>query len=370
MRREVEGGVASLDLLGGAFNWVLRIAGIALLAVTGYYIYWSFAVGQNPSHVMSAAEYARHAQNMDLLTKVLLVATVAATFAAIGRFYQHLETGVALLLGGALFFFGMPLIIQNFGITASQDKRLQTLASYLEGRFQLPGLILLGAGAGFLILQGLVSLAAWKSRRPRANSEAEKTAQQVRKKQDQFLGPCWNLPFCRDTDKKLCPVRHSKKPCWRTGRGCYCDQNIILAISGGNQYAASRGATGYLSRGATVSRPKSLKEKREQCLQCPVYLHHQGQKYWLITPTLLVLALGAIAYYWDTIRNLYPTLMLALGKSLAGFSVGPSQGGVPAWAQDLASQPGMMWTLLIVCAMMIIAYLLHGVEWALYKLGI
>ena len=47
---------------------------------------------------------------------------------AIGRFYAHLETGVALLLGGALFFFGMPLIIQNFGITASQDKRLQALA--------------------------------------------------------------------------------------------------------------------------------------------------------------------------------------------------------------------------------------------------
>ena len=370
MRREVEGGVGSLNILEGVFNWALRVAGVLLVAITGYYVYWSYASGQGGAAALTAVEFARHQQNMDLLTKLLLVASAAGAVAAIGRYYAHPETGGALLLIGAAFFFGMPLLIQNFGITASTDQRLQSLASYLGARYQLSGMILGGAGTVFLLLHGFAFVAAWKSRRPTANADAAKTAAQVRKKQDQFLGPCWNLPFCRDTDKKLCPVRKTKKPCWRTGRGCYCDQGIILSISGGNQYQASRGATGYLTRGANVTKPKSLKEKREQCLQCPVYLHHQSQKYWLLTPLALVLALGAIAFYWETIKSIYPTAVLAVGRSAAGFSIGPAKDGVPAWAQDLATQPGMMWTMVLVAVMLIVAYLLNGVEWALYKLGI
>lgn len=371
MRREVSGGAASLDLLGDVFNWVLRLGGAALLVVTGYYIYWAYAMGQAGGHTLAPAEFARHSQNMDLLTKILLVGTILTTVSAMGRYYMRPETGGALLLVGALFFFGMPAIIQNFGITASTDKRLHQLAQYLEGRFQLPGLILLVAGGMFLFLHGLMYLGALKTRRPQANAEAAKTAAQVKKKQDQYLGPCWNLPFCRDTEKKLCPVRQTKKPCWRTGRGCYCDQNIILQLSGGNQYQASRGAMGYLSRGAAViSRPKTLREKREQCMQCPVYLHHQSQKYWLLTPLALVALVATVALNWEPIKAFYPNAVLAVGRAMSGLSVGPSQNGVPAWATDMASQHFMLWVVLIVILMLAVSYVLSAMEWLLYRLGI
>ena len=86
MRRE-EGGVGSLNILEGVFNWALRVAGLLLVAITGYYVYWSYASGQGGAAVLTAVEYARHQQNMDLLTKLLLVATVTAAVAAIGRYY-------------------------------------------------------------------------------------------------------------------------------------------------------------------------------------------------------------------------------------------------------------------------------------------
>jgi hypothetical protein len=369
VRREQAGGVASLDLLADVFNWILRVGGFLLVAITGYYIYWAWATGSATQHTMAPAEFARHSQNLDLFTKILLVATVATAAAALGRFYSNPETGGAFLLVGLLFFWGMPAVIRNFSAAAT-DKRLHSLTDYLEGRFQLSGLILLVIGGIFLIFHGLAFVAAWKSRRPQANSEAQKTAQQVRKKQDKFLGPCWELPFCRDTEKKLCPIRKDKKSCWRTGRGCYCDQNVILTLSGGNQYQASRGATGYLSRTATVSRPKSLKEKREQCLQCPVYLHRQSQKYWFIAPGSIILLIAALILKWDAVTAFYPTAILALGRAMGGLSVGPSNGGVPAWATDMAGQTYLAWVVVVVVVMLALAYILNTVEWLLYRLGI
>jgi hypothetical protein len=119
-----------------------------------------------------------------------------------------------------------------------------------------------------------------------------------------------------------------------------------------------------------MAKPKSLSEKRAQCLQCPVYLHHQGHKYKLLAPGSLLLSIGAIAYYWNQIITLYPEGIRMLGRSLSTFSFGGQAGAVPGWANDLAMNPTIMWILIVVAVMLVVSYLLHGVEWALYKLGI
>ena len=47
-------------------------------------------------------------------------------------------------------------------------------------------------------------------------------------------------------------------------------------------------------------RPKTLSEKRAQCLSCPVYLHHQQQKYTLAAP-LSILAVAVFQASLDTL---------------------------------------------------------------------
>jgi hypothetical protein len=380
VRRQIEGGSVQLDLLTGLFNWGMRLAGLAIVVIVGYYVYGITAQSDSlfrathNGQVMSAADFQRHLANMELLTKVLLAAAIVLVICVLGRFYGYPEAGAAILVVGAVLFFAMPFIIQSFGGVGAVPRQLSRLGDprgYLESRFQLAGLVLLASGGFFLLIHGFILVGGMRNRRPKADAEAAKTAQQVRKPQDKFLGPCWTLPFCRDTDKKLCPIRQRGKPCWRGGRGCYCDQQIILTISGGSQYQASRGGLGYLSRQANVTRPKSMKEKREQCLQCPVYLHHQGQKYQVLTPAAITLAVGLFVYYWGSISTIYPNAVNALGRSLSGFTFGAQQqGGVPAWATDLATNPGMMWTIVIVIAVLMVAYILHGLEWLLYRLGI
>ncbi len=84
--------------------------------------------------------------------------------------------------------------------------------------------------------------------------------------------------------------------------------------------------------------------------------------------------MGLLAFYWEQVRNLYPVGMQALGRSLSGFSFGSGAGmgagAVPAWATELAAHQGLMWAAVIVGTILVVSYLLHGVEWALYRLGI
>ena len=378
-----QGAVTGLELLEGVMDWALRIAAAAVVLITGYYIYATVAQSDQlfrglaaPGQQMSAEEFQRHIGNMQLLTKLLLLACAVLVVTGLGRSYMMPETGVVMLLIGAALFFGMPLLIDNMGGPAQGlPKALAKIGignprEFLKGQYVLAGAGVMAAAACHLLIHAVLFVIGARSRRPRANEEAARTAAQVRKANDKFLGPCWTLPFCRDTEKKLCPVRHSKKPCWRTGRGCYCDQNIILTLSGGNQYNASRGAAGFLSRTATVHRPKTLREKREQCLSCPVYLHHQSQKYKFLAPAVTVGIIGGLAYYWGTVSTLYPTAMQALGRALSGLSFGGRAGEVPAWAMDLASNNILSWVIVFVGGMLLVAYLLHAVEWALYRLGI
>ncbi len=383
MRGEYSAAWGPLEALQGTFNWILRAAAVLLVLITGYYIYGIlfksnelFRAATESGQFLSQSDFLRQLGTMELLTKVLLVASVMGILAAVARYYALPETGVALLAIGGALFLGVPFLIDNFGGPEGGLKpallKLGDPRVYLKARFALAGLLFLVSGGIYLMAHALCLATGVSRRRPRANADAAKTAQQVRKSRDVFLGPCWDLPFCRDTEKKLCPIRKERRACWIKGRGCYCDQNVILQLSGGSQYAASSGTSGYLSRVAsTVARPKTRAEKRDQCLQCPVYLHHQAQKYKLLAPGALLGIAAFFALNWLALTTqLYPDAITRLGKAAGGLSFGPSAGGTPTWATDMAHNPTTMYLLFAVVIVMCLSYVLHGVEWALYRLGI
>lgn len=371
---------SAMDLVADIFSHLWKLAAVVVVGVTAYYIYGTLTAsgqlfrGLTPEGVaMSPQQFQLHVRNMELLTRLLLIASALLLLGVLGRYYDHIEAGAALAAVGLLMAFGMPFFIDHFGGPDSPLpqalRRFGSPRAYLKAQYQFAGLLTAGVALVHLVVHAVLFVLDWKNRRPQANPESAKTAAQVRKTEDRFLGKCWQLPFCRDTDKKLCPVRHQGSPCWRSGRGCYCDQNIILAISGG-EYAASRGASGYLSRTASVVRPKTLSEKREQCLQCPVYLHHQGQKLQLLTAMVFAGLIGGLVLYWSNIKAFWPAAVHAVGRATSGFSFDSKAGTVPKWALELGAMEMYMWFFLILAVMLSVAYLLNAVEWILFRLGI
>ena len=380
MRHPTTGG-SGLEMFQSIAELVCKIAGVVLLCVTGYYIYAAVMAGDalfrglvNFNQTMSVGDFQRHITNMKNLTLVLQLAAAIGVIAAMIRFYDYAEGGAVLLLLGLGLAIGMPILIDTYGgSTQGLPRNLARIANpreILRAQFVLAGLILAVPGGIQLLIHGIIWFAGARARRPQA--DAEKASQTVRKQQDKFLGKCWELPFCRDTEKKLCPVRETRKPCWRRGRGCYCDQNIILRLSGGPanpQVILYHGGTS--SRPTSVVRAKSWQEKRAHCLGCPVYLHHQAQKYQVAAPMAILAIIGGFVLFRATIMAMYPNAMLSIGRTFSGLSFGPvTPGGVPQWAHDMGQNQGLMWMAIIVVLTLLVAYSLQAVEWVLYRLGI
>ncbi len=378
MRHPTSGGSA-FETVQSIAELIVKIAAIVLVCITGYYIYATMMAGDqlfrgmaSYNQPMSLADFQRHVTNLRNLMLVLQLTAIIATVAALIRFYDYPEGGAVILLLGLGMAIGMPIFIDNYGGSSQGlSKALAKVANpreILRSQYALAGLIMAVPGGIQLLIHGLIWLGGARARRPQA--DAEKTAQSVRKQQDKFMGKCWELPFCRDTEKKLCPVRETKSPCWRKGRGCYCDQNIILRLSGGPANPQVILYHGGASRPSSVVRAKSWKEKRAHCLGCPVYLHHQAQKYQVAAPGTIIAIIAAFVLFRTTVMGLYPNAMTSLGRAFSGLSFGPSSNGVPEWAVDMAQNQGLMWMAIIVGITLILAYSLQVVEWVLYKLGI
>jgi hypothetical protein len=101
-----------------------------------------------------------------------------------------------------------------------------------------------------------------------------------------------------------------------------------------------------------------------------VYLHRQSQKHRILAPLVVLLPTGAFVYYLANLKALYPQALEAMGRALSTFSVSGQPGDIPGWVNDLASNTGMMWMMLLVLGALVVTYLLQGVEWALYRLGV
>jgi hypothetical protein len=358
--------------------YVLVLAGAALALAVGYVCYGIFFASDSlfgaARGTPMAANFPQVYHNLQLACTVATIAGALVIVATLGRYWMSLETGVVLLLLGAVFAFGVPFLVD--GSAANYPPQLRQQAQgLLDGQFVLIGIAFGALGALQLLIQGAIAFVNRAQRRPSIATDVSQGAFSGKKleKQDKMLGPCWTLPFCRDSAKRVCPVLNRKRACWRDGRGCYCDQNIVLMLSGDRGRTATRSAQGFVSmQSLTQTRPKTAAEKRNQCLGCPIYLHRQNQKYRVFAPTSILVVIGFILLNKVWIDEAYPNAILAAGRALRGFSFsgGGAAKDVPEWAQNLAGMQGVEWILLFVLGLLVISYLIHVIEWALYKLGI
>lgn len=377
---------ASSGPLGDLWN---RITGLALTAgaallvlAVGYVAYGLFVAhdalfGALQQGGAGPAAYNQALHNMKLAGMALTVGAVCLAVGVLARYWMFPEAGVGLVTAGLAFFFGMPFLVRSAAQPYESARGADAMVELLVGQFTLVGAVLLGVGGIQLLVHTALVLLNRAGRRPRVSTDISQgafTEKQKMERRDQFLGPCWTLPFCRDSAKRVCPVLNRKRPCWVDGRGCYCDQNIVLMLSGDRGgRVPGRGSQSFVPMQSLSSqRQKTRAEKRTQCLGCPIYLHRQNQKYKAYAPSVIAAVLAVILVNKPWLDEAYPETILSVGRALRGFSLGGGADApaIPTWATDLANQNGVEWMLLLIAAFLMVGYLLHGVEWALYKLGI
>jgi hypothetical protein len=269
---------------------------------------------------------------------------------------------------GVALQFGSPLLLKSIGETPAMG----ALAVQL-----------IAAGKVIFIL-GLVKtvgdMAAWLVELPNrmqlradvgVGQMAEVAQQRVARNANMF-SPCWQLPFCREVIRKQCPAYLAKTRCWKFGRGCYCDEEMISRIIRGESIDMIKAPT------------RMSRQGKPPCGRCYIFLEHQTLKYKMISPLAIPATLAIMFFGWSTFQSVFGMAgdslqvvweKLSFAKATVTTTVtttaAPGTPGAPDMSAYQLSpeqvQQAAQNMVGFLVGFFLLIYISKGIEWAIYK---
>ncbi|GIV16228.1 MAG: hypothetical protein KatS3mg022_1663 [Armatimonadota bacterium] len=350
-----------LQLIG-----VVSAAG-AVLAIA--YLLWGVFSGMVSSWAtLPPAERLRVEQNVDLAGRALLMSIAAAAASFTLLYIQETTIGYIFLLLAALLALGAPLGI----IHLAPQGREPTLLPAVVVAFQQAGLLCLVPGIIFAVLDVWMRVTSGYFREMFNRASLQYGANVARENQptNRFLGKCWQLPFCRPSVRKSCPIYHARRACWREGVGCMCEERVILQALEGKGAPSSDPRQNV--RFIPYNRHLSEEEKRERCRNCIIYNYRQQQKYQVIAPIVIVMAVAIVVNYAQQAQQLLFQVLRAVDNFVARFAFLPSSGEVQYMKiESLArSSEFVAWMMIGIIAVIFVSYILRIVEYFIFQLKV
>lgn len=352
---------------------LLQLVGIlsavgALLAIA--YLLWGVLSGMVGSWgALPPAERVRVEQNVHLAGRVLLATTAAAAVSFTLLYIQQTGIGYVFLLLAAILALGVPLgLIHLVPLTGQQP----TLLTVIVVAFQQAGLLCLVPGIIFAVLDvwTRVTSGYFREMFNRASLQYGTTVKPESQPTNRFLGKCWQMPFCRPSIRKSCPIYHARRACWREGVGCMCEERVILQALEGRGAPSSDPRQNV--RFIPYNRSLSKDEKQERCRNCVIYNYRQQQKYQVVAPIVIVAAVAVVLNYAQGVHQLLFQVLRAVDSFVARFAFLPSSGAVEYMKiESLArSSEFVAWMMIGVIAVILISYILRIVEYFIFQLKV
>lgn len=293
----------------------LKVGIPVVIAASGYLLYAMLGHGIRDMADMPPDQLARFAESLGMVMTALRVGAVVLVASIVLRAFNDEATGQILSLVGALLYFGSPVFFASTGAAAglkpdSVRAFILGLATFraMGGTMLLLGLVMVLRDAILRIWTG-ISVRRVLERRWGDEEERRKAHRKPR-----FYGSCWDMAFCREYVRKVCPAEQLKKPCWRLKIGCYCDEKTILTAmtAFGTDNIHVKGIMESLGLNQTRNSLLSARQKRARCRRCGIYAEHQRQKYRLVSPMIFPLV-GMI--FWAFYGKLSAWMWVALEKA-------------------------------------------------------
>jgi len=322
-------------------------------------------------HIRDAAKLAGEdraylAQSIDFAVQALVVGSIVLVASLVLRFTMDEAVGQALSVVGALFYFGSPAF---FGAVIDPTAmRGNAMFASVIAAFRNVGGICLLPGL-FLVLRDAI-LRIWTGISVKRVLERRWGDEEERKKhvKPKFYGSCWDMLFCRDFVRRVCPAYAARKPCWRIKIGCYCDENTILRAmtSAGADNEHARGIINSLGLNRQSNTRLSNKLKRERCRRCGIYAEHQRQKYRLLSPMVFP-AVGVLLYVFYRQISMWVGIALQKTDRFMSFLAYGSQASGYAF-----SDQGQVLTTLAIAwlTIIVISYALRTLEYLVFELQV
>lgn len=361
--------VDNLTLLG------MQIGGAAFALASAYLLWGIFTGSLVHSASLPVADQARVLGNIKLVCSVLGISGIILVLSAAARYYNDEITGYLLLIGGALLHWGVPIMIgstlRGMSLGAAGESVYTTV-----GQFKLVGIVALVAALPFTAADLWYKICG--IRRGVPNRAVTVTAKEKAKVKDQEIPKshfhifCWQMPFCRDYLRGFCKAYEQRKSCWRIKSGCYCDEDMILRAMKTSNTGKMAGFDQKFSEVAGKSKGMTTAEKRQRCRYCFLYVEHQKLKYQILSPLAFPATVFVMWTYLKPVKAFLSRAMEITDKLAGGMSYGhgPAQAVGNQWTNAASTSDTVLWIFLICIGLILVTYILRGLEYCIFDLQV
>lgn len=295
---------------------LVKFGGLGLVACLAYFIYAIYG------GAMQSADPDRALFLVSSFGKGLVISAFAMALGLILLTLEELAYAIVVAIGGIALMLGIPYVVAS-NLSESLPQGLQRVAEELSKSGTNAGIAVLsmvGLRIGYEIYIQFREAPLRRQRREQKEAAQDEGILKKHKtiKPTTVLAPCWELPFCHERIREICPAYKARKPCWRYGIGCNCDPKMIdtlirMGAPGGGKQSGDmqRRQAAYMRSDLEADVQVSSKADRTiPCSKCAIYAEHQRLKFKFVNPVAIVgtiVAMGAlfvpITGFWGTVAG-------------------------------------------------------------------
>jgi len=348
----------SIDLVTKVLTWaatVFKFAVILFIASTAYILYGVY--GGHLSHAVDA----RILSNLQLMGQVMAASGTIGAICLVILTHEEIAFSVVIALVGVGYLLGLPLMVAGqVSSQAAQAGQIITRWSSATGQAIL---VIVGIRVLMEIARFIQEAPTRRARLEEREGVERPKAAKAKRVPWYRLARCWEMPFCHEAIKEMCPAYKARKSCWRIGQGCNCDPYLIEALlrKGAGKEVSPQDAT-YMRTDLAEGRKTSSQRTRE-CRNCPIFIEHQRQKFRVLNPVLIVATVILLLAAYPVMRGLYAAFIRTVATLANRLAYG-SQVPVGDWVMALDS-PTVWIFFYIIVGLLVMSYVLKAIEWAI-----
>lgn len=340
----------------------LRLALIAFVVSSAYILY-----GVYGGHLRGQVE-PRIMSNIQLMGQIMAASGGLATICLVIITYEEVAWSVVAGLLGLGLIFGFPLMVAG-QVTGGGERAAELIMRWtgIAGQF-----IVVVVGVRMLIeVVNYLREAPFRQARGAAEIEGVTAKPKPTAGRPSWrLQPCWQMPYCHEAIRELCPAHKARRSCWRLRQGCNCDPGLIEALIRTGAALKGKGTESkrptqeaYIrSDLQTPTKPGQVERTRE-CRNCPIFNEHQRQKFQLLNPIVIIATIVGLLAAYPVMQRLYRAAIQGMSSLASRLAYGETL-SVADWIGRLDS-PAVWVFFYIIVGLLVLSYVLKFVEWAI-----
>ena len=332
---------------------LVKVGGPVFLLVAGYLMYASMS-----GLLRTAQPGIVHV--LQFIGELLFVSGVVTTAALILVTLEEVYWSVIAGALGVVLLMGAPAMTANLTVGGQTPETAKIVAFWAS----LTGKAMIALVVCRVIYEIYRQMAEGSERRRIQEEEVAKAKRKtIKVPKEKLLARCWEMPFCHDAVRELCPAFKEKKTCWKYGRGCNCDPDLVETLIGTRHAGPKRGArsseAAYILQELEVDQVKSRAEKTIPCARCPIYTEHQRRKFRVVNPLLIVITVALVGILYGPLTQLYSAMAMGVARLI----IVSGDPNALDWWKSYLDTPALAGAFVVIIALFSLSWILKIGEW-------